>query len=62
MADEAEGDKKIRFEKAKFAEELALKREELDLKKAEADRQSRFWSRVSPVAIALFAGFVDYAT
>ncbi len=58
MAADSEDDRKLDFEKEKFVEELAIKREELDLKKAEAKRQSLFWNQVSPVAVALFAAFI----
>jgi hypothetical protein len=58
VADEAGIDDNLRFEKEKFAAELALKREELELKKADVERQSRFWNQFSPVALALFATFI----
>ena len=61
VANESADDTKLRYEREKFAAELALRREELDLKKAESARQSRFWNQVSPVAIALFAGFLGLA-
>jgi hypothetical protein len=45
----------VEFEREEFREEIALKRTEIDLKRKEWKASRRFSSRITPVAIGVFA-------